>query len=371
MLSVIKLIAIILAFISPKSKAETINEPKWSSLVLPVIKHTDDNIAKPYYYSTHIHLNHSLYNQQDLLIDLDAPFIWHAVNIINPVTGLCIKQDKIWPVAGEQFMMTKSNGRNILSYDNYSTYPTTATVWPTEIGSFPKDVLGVLALLSSLYALPAYLFDPIKQIVSLCLPTSVSTSGVLFFGTGPYYLSPKSNVDITSLLSYTPLIKHPDSFGYFIGVESFVIKNRSIKLSVNTTAKISTLDTYTTLRTDIYNSVHQRFTKVTKRIAPAKIVAPFGLRFNTSSGVIKVPNIDLILQNGKKWSITTSNSVKQVTNEVACLAFIDGGDTSEHAIVIGTHQFEDNFVSFNLEDSTFGLSSSLLPKNISCSNFSF
>ncbi|MFS7981334.1 putative aspartic peptidase domain superfamily, xylanase inhibitor [Helianthus anomalus] len=44
---------------------------------------------------------------------------------------------------------------------------------------------------------------------------------------------------------------------------------------------------------------------------------------------------------------------------------------SEPAIVIGTFQFEDNFLEFNLENSTFGFSSSLLRKQTSCSNFNF
>ncbi|MFS7981282.1 putative aspartic peptidase domain superfamily, xylanase inhibitor, Peptidase family A1 [Helianthus anomalus] len=63
--------------------------------------------------------------------------------------------------------------------------------------------------------------------------------------------------------------------------------------------------------------------------------------------------------------------MKQVTQGVACLAFVDGGATAEHAIVIGTYQFEDNFLVFDLENSTFGFSSSLLHEQTSCSNFNF
>ncbi|GJT99363.1 basic 7S globulin-like protein [Tanacetum coccineum] len=118
-----------------------------------------------------------------------------------------------------------------------------------------------------------------------------------------------------------------------------------------------------------------RFSKVTKPIPRAKPVTPFGLcfkSFTNGTGVsLKVPNIDFSLQEGKKWSISTANSIKQVTDDVACLAFVDGGTTSEHAIVIGTFQFEDNFLMFDLENSTFGFSSSLLSKQTSCANFNF
>ncbi|KAK1440343.1 hypothetical protein QVD17_06168 [Tagetes erecta] len=240
-------------------------------------------------------------------------------------------------------------------------------------GTTATHVKRVVGLSSSQYGLPAYLEDPVERVVALCLPSNVSAPGVLFFGNGPYYLLPRSNVDVRSLLTYTLFLKQPNSFGYFIGVNAIVIKNRSINVPVNATTKISTLDPYTKLRTDIYNNVVRRFSKVTKRIPPAKLVAPFGVCFNTSVNgtkvAIRVPDIDLVVHDGKKWTISTGNSIKQVTEEVACLAFVDAGPTSEHATVIGTYQFEDNFLLFNLENLTFGFSSSLLRRQTSCSNF--
>ncbi|GJX40538.1 basic 7S globulin 2-like protein, partial [Tanacetum coccineum] len=141
---------------------------------------------------------------------------------------------------------------------------------------------------------------------------------------------------------------HENSFGYFIGVNSIVIKKRSIDVLANSTTKISTLEPYTILRTDLYNQVVRRFSVVTKRIPQAKPVAPFGLCFSTFTNStqvsIKVPDIDFSLQDGNKWTISTANSIKKVTKDVACLAFVDGGVTSEHAIIIGTFQMEDNFL---------------------------
>nr|GEX04316.1 basic 7S globulin 2-like [Tanacetum cinerariifolium] len=73
-----------------------------------------------------------------------------------------------------------------------------------------------MAFSSSPYALLAYLSPPPSKKLSSCLPNTLSAPGVLFYGIGPYYLLPKSNVDIRSLLTYTSFFKQPNSSGYFI-----------------------------------------------------------------------------------------------------------------------------------------------------------
>ncbi|XP_071699516.1 chitinase CLP-like [Rutidosis leptorrhynchoides] len=430
----LKLLVIILAFISHEHEAIAEYVPPYSSVVIPVTKHTD--VAKPLYS---VEIMTSFVNKQfrteNSLIDIDAPFIWHncivywhmypgkcpnnrlchypvscedqtctwvrtnysyknplcspetnwsglpsyavdctcPLNVVNPVTGTCggpalLNEDT--------FTVNTSNGRNVFDW-TYNAYPNAACAPSSSYASFPANVTGIMAFSTSLYALPEHLYKPLKKSLSLCLPSTSFARGVMFFGTGPYYLLPHSNVDLTSYLSYTPLLKHPDSFGYFIDVKSIVIKSRFVEIPPNTTTKLSTIDAYTTRRTDIYNSVVRRFSKVTRRLQPAEPVAPFGYCFSTSNNNnmrntgLKVPYIDFVLQGEKKWTISTSNSIKQVTKDVACLAFVDGGATSEPAIVIGTFMFEDNFVVFDLENSTFGFSSSLLHKNTSCSNFNF
>ncbi|KAL8199629.1 hypothetical protein R6Q57_013197 [Mikania cordata] len=362
-------------------------------LLLLMFHHTPHiDAAKPL-YSFQImtsYIGNAQYNHANFLIDIDAPFIWHdcivqwniypgscpnnalcmspvsceeyqcidnpscapetngstlpglgfctcPVNVVNPVTGSCTQALLNY----DEFTMYTSDGRHagVEAFNiYYGAYPNAACVRSSSFASFP---------------------------------TKPSAPGLLFFGTGPYYLLPQSNVDVRSYLTYTPLLKLQDSFGYFISVVSIVIKKRSINVPANTTTKLSTIDPYTTLRTDIYNGVVSRFSKVTKRIPSANPIAPFGLCYNTLTTGLKVPDIDFILPDGKKWSVSTANSIKQVTNEVACLAFVDGGATSEPAIVIGTFQFEDNFLEFDLENSTFGFSSSLLRKQTSCANFNF
>ncbi|XP_076945460.1 putative aspartic proteinase GIP2 [Bidens hawaiensis] len=420
------LIIAILAFISHDHKAIAQYVPPYTSIVVPVTKHTD--AAKPL-YSVEImtaYVN-SLYLRPNFLIDIDAPFIWHdcivqwniypgscpsntlctspvsceefqctdvrttyaydnnpscppitnsstlpgwgfctcPVNVIDPITGSCREALLNY----DEFTVRTSNGRIVFT-GLYGAYPNAACVNSSSLESFPKNVTGVMAFSSSPYALPAYLFEPLKKSLAICLP-STSAPGVLFVGSGPYYLIPNPDVDIRSLLSYTPLLKHPDSFGYYIGVKAIVINNKSVDITGDFSTKLSTLEPYTLLRTDIYNRVIKTFSLATLGMIPlARPVTPFRLCYKTSN-YLKFPNIDLSLQDGNKWTIEMANSIKQVTKDVACLAFVDGGATTEQAIVIGTYQFEDNFLVFDLQNSTFGFSSSLLKQKTSCSSFNF
>ncbi|KAK1416987.1 hypothetical protein QVD17_26108 [Tagetes erecta] len=420
------LIVMLLAFISYEHEAVAQYVPPYTSIVVPVTKHTD--AAKPLYSVrimtayVNMHFLHA-----NFLIDIDAPFIWHdcilqwniypgscpnntlctspvsceeyqctdvrttfsyenpscppvtnsstlpgwgyctcPVNVVDPVTVSCGQAMLNY----DEFTVNTSNGRNVFT-GLYGAYPNAACVNSSAFESFPMNVTGVMAFSSSPYALPAYLYQPLKKTLALCLPSNSFTPGVLFFGTGPYYLLPNSDVDVRSLLTYTPLLKHPDSFGYFIGVKSIVIKTKSIDIPENSSTKLSTLDPYTILRTDIYNRVIKAFSTATIGIPLARPVAPFGLCYWRLTFGLKFPVIDFGLDDGKKWTIYTANSMKQVTKDVACLAFVDGGVMTEHAIVVGTYQFEDNFMVFDLESSTFGFSSSLLKQQTSCSNFNF
>ncbi|KAJ0744879.1 putative aspartic peptidase A1 family, aspartic peptidase domain superfamily, xylanase inhibitor [Helianthus annuus] len=432
MLLLLQFFVLFLAFISLEYESITQYVPPYTTMVSPVHKHID--VATPL-YSVQIDTLWEItrITPANFLIDIDAPFIWHdciqqwnkrpvscpmyrrcispvscedlqctkvrsyysyknpscppetnssrlpglgscscPVNVMNPLTKSCTQALLNY----DDLIVNTTNGRNPFNASPFSTL-NAACAPSSAFKYFPANVTGVMALSLSPYAFQTIFKQAAKKILALCLPSSrnASAPGVLFYGDGPYYFHPHSNVDITSFLSYTPLLKRLDSFGYFIRVNAIVIKQRSIEIPTNATTKLSTTKAYTTLRTDIYNRVVRRFSKVTKRLPLAKPVTPFKLCFRTLvNGTrvgLKVPDISFSLQDGKKWIVSTANSMKQITKHVACLAFVDGGATSEHGIEIGTFQFEDNFVVFDLEKSTFGFSSSLLKKQTSCANFNF
>ncbi|KAL7608202.1 hypothetical protein Lser_V15G13677 [Lactuca serriola] len=430
MLPHLQLILLLLAFISHEPEAIAQYVEPFTSQVAPVTKHTD--AATPL-YSIQMKMAVWVYIPdiyKNFIIDIDAPFTWHdcivdwnswidessnclgcthpvsceeyactdvrtsysyespsclpltntstlpgvedcicPVNVLNPVNGTCGQALLNY----DRFTFRGSDGGNTFRYF-YVTDSTAACAPSSMFESFPAHVSGVMAFSSSPYAFPAYLFQPFKKAFALCLPSSSSAQGVMFFGSGPYYLLPNSDVDLRSFLSYTPLLNHTDSFGYFIGVKSIIIKGMSIVVSKSTT-KLSTIESYTILRADIYKQVVRMFSIATLGILRARSVAPFAFclknRIGHSLASLQIPDIILKLQGGKKWIISSSNSMQQVGKDVACLAIINGGATSEHGIVIGTFQMENNFLLFDLVNSSLGFSSSLLSKKTSCANFNF
>ena len=70
-----------------------------------------------------------------------------------------------------------------------------------------------------------------------------------------------------------------------------------------------------------------------------------------------------------KWSIYGRNSMVQVSDDVMCLGFVDGGENPRNSIVIGGFQLEDVLVQIDFDTSMVGFSPSLLTKQASCSDF--
>ncbi|XP_071742642.1 gamma conglutin 1-like [Rutidosis leptorrhynchoides] len=426
-----QLVLFIMAFMNFSYEHKAIAQwPPYNSIVSQVTKHTDPTNNKPlysveimtkYFWGDFIHTN--------FLIDIDTPFIWYdcilnydsnpTENYTCPSKTVCADpvscgepecRDIQTSSSYKQYSSSCPPATNSLTLPGWSgctcpvsivdpingscgegllgiselyfevpffegLFPNTLCAPSSTFDLFPANVSGVMGLSTSAYALPSHSVTNgvFPRAFSLCLPSSVSKTGVFFLGSSSYYFSPHSKVDVTSYLSYTPLLNHSDSFGYFIGVKSIVIKKRAINVPTNTTTKLSTLEPYTILRSDIYNQVVRRFLKVTRELTMAKPVAPFDFCYEASTNGtkvgLKVPDIDFSLEDGKKWTVHTANSMKQVTKDVACLAFVEGGATSEHGIVIGTHQMEDNFLKFDLVNWTLGFSSSLLTKGTSCASF--
>lgn len=253
---------------------------------------------------------------------------------------------------------------------------------------------GVAGLGHGRIGLPALLSTSLNftRKFAVCLPPSTTSTGVIFFGDGPYVFFP--GIDVSKLLIYTPLIKNPTrvyatdqpySYSYFIKVKSAQINGKQVMINNKGTiggARISTINPYTLLQTSIYNSFTKLFLQEMMRmgqnVTRVSPVPPFGVCFSrkTPDGGIYnrpvIPVIDLVLQNEKVfWRIFETNSMVVVDDDVACLGFLDGGVNQKIGIVIGGYQLEDNLLQFDLESSRLGFTSSLLLRETSCANFNF
>lgn len=134
---------------------------------------------------------------------------------------------------------------------------------------------------------------------------------------------------------------------------------------------------YTTMESTIYGKFIRAYDKAASSMNMTRVasVAPFGLCFN-SKGVgsthegPKVPIIELVLQSETvMWRIFGRNSMVQVSKEVMCLGFLDGGLNSKASIVLGGYQLEDMLLQFEMGTSMLGFSQSLLKRQTTCSNF--
>jgi hypothetical protein len=233
---------------------------------------------------------------------------------------------------------------------------------------------------------------------AVCLSSSTSSDGVIIFGDGPYNFLP--GTDVSTSLRYTPLYVNPVSTAsafsqgepsaeYFIRVNAIRVNNNPIAINGTLLAidsqgnggtKISTVNPYTVLETSIYRAFSSAYVReaASRNISRAPGVGPFGVCFDSKNVVSTrvgpaVPFIDLVLQgqNTPVWTITGSNSMVRVNDDVLCLGFLDGGPGPRTSIVIGGFQVENNLLQFDLAASRLGFSSTLLGRQTTCANFNF
>ncbi|KAL5796747.1 hypothetical protein ACOSQ2_001567 [Xanthoceras sorbifolium] len=232
---------------------------------------------------------------------------------------------------------------------------------------------------------------------AICLASSPTSKGVIFFGNSPYVFLP--GIDVSQSLAFTPLFINPVSTAsaftqgepsaeYFIGVRSIKVDEQVVPL--NTTllsidsqgvggTKISTVNPYTVLENSIFKAVTEAFVNesASRNITRVAGVAPFDVCFDSANILStrlgpSVPTIHLIMQNGNvQWSIFGANSMVPVSNDVWCLGFVNGGSNPRTSIVIGGHQLENNLLQFDLATSRLGFTSTLLARQTTCANFNF
>ncbi|GMN46601.1 hypothetical protein TIFTF001_015783 [Ficus carica] len=247
------------------------------------------------------------------------------------------------------------------------------------LGRNTSPQMSLPTKLSSVYNIPPKF--------SLCIPSSDDYGfGDLFIGGGPYRF-PGGN-DASEWLLYTPLAQSPETGEYFVSVKSIKIDKSAVHFDTSLLdfnqkgvggTKISTATPYGVLHSSIYKAVVGDFAKraAARNITRVASVAPFGTCFSTANvhwtkAGPRVPVIDLELPGNMvslNWRIHGANSMVRVKKDVMCLGFVDGGSKARASIVLGGHQLEDNFLDFDLTRSLLGFSSSLLPRDQTCSHF--
>jgi len=255
---------------------------------------------------------------------------------------------------------------------------------PTLSHGLASGAKGVAGLGPGKIGLPAQLAAAFNfsRKFAMCLSPSSNGDGVIFFGKGPYVLLP--GIDISKILTFTPLITRPSrlphSYGYYIGVTSILVNGKQLHLNSKISTKISTVTPYTIMETSLYGSLSKVFVEEALAANATRMepVAPFHLCFSTRTSTNDVamraamPIIDLVLQDERVfWRIIETNSMVPVGNDTACLGFLDGGRNTGTSIIIGGYQLEDNLLQFDLVSSRLGFTSSLLFRETNCASFNF
>ncbi|GJN16799.1 hypothetical protein PR202_gb03820 [Eleusine coracana subsp. coracana] len=315
----------------------------------------------------------------------------------NPLTGECAITD------ATTFTLSAfaTNGANPLFPVTFMTVGACSTEL-LFLGKFPKDSWGIAAMSRLPESLPTQIASTFKlpNQFALCLPRTGGT-GAAIFGGGPFQLmaSPQP-VELAQDLrqNQIPFVKNPGNGAYYLRVHGINVNSQPVSLPagaldldpssgeggvmLSTTQQyvvsVEGVATYTSLRSDLYRALHNAFNAATSAIPRATAVEPFQLCYQASAalGYAAVPNVDLLLDNGRTWSIPGSDSLVQVDGNTVCFAFQEMTALirvphSSPAVAFGGYQLEDHLLLFDLDKETFAFSGPLAGIRTSCSNFNF
>ncbi|KAI9195524.1 hypothetical protein LWI28_015735 [Acer negundo] len=270
-----------------------------------------------------------------------------------------------------------------------------------------RGAKGMLALGRNSVGLPTQLASffggGLRRKFAICLPSKPKTNGVIFLGDSPYIFYRSYNesktIDVSSRFTYTKLYINPvstagaytrgeQSTEYFVGVNSITVERKPIRinstlLSINNKGfggtKLSTVRPYTVVESSIYRALVKAFDEAiipVWNVSKVKPVKPFNDCYTVGNmGMtplgIGAPDIAFVFENNVKWEIYGANSMVEISHNVYCLGFLDGGSRPRTSIVIGAHQLEDNLLQFDLAASKLAFSQTLILGAIECSNFKF
>ncbi|XP_072985139.1 chitinase CLP-like [Typha latifolia] len=302
---------------------------------------------------------------------------------VNPVTGNCSSGDLTFMPS---VTTNATDGKNPLYQVGFSDLVSSCAP-RSLLSSLPSGATGVAGLgRSSKLSLPCQLssFNLEKQF-ALCLPSG--GAGVAFFGSKPFDLiHMTSDRNISDYLTYTNLLKNPVNPAYYIDAKLVAVNTEAVPLPAHALelhkkangggVTLTTAIPYTALRSDIYKPFLKAYDEASSYIQRVAPVKPFELCYNsTTMGSTRmgyaVPQIDLVLNGGKNWTIFGGNSIVQVDPVTACFGFVDAGPKADKAIQIGGFQMENILVLFDLERKRMGYTGLLFGIMTTCSNFNF
>ncbi|KAL7101972.1 hypothetical protein ACP275_08G089900 [Erythranthe tilingii] len=267
------------------------------------------------------------------------------------------------------------------------------------LGDLAGPALGVIALGRTRISLQAQLASAfkIREKFTLCVPPAGGDGNLIVGGTA--YSKPFEEISKSVLT--TRLVRNPvgssggDVIGnfsreYYIDVKSIKVGSKTLSLnktllSINKKdgsggTTIRTVRHYTGLQRSLYRVLVKEFAEAAASMNITRVanVAPFGACFDSKTVLSskmgpQVPTIDLVLEKKSVyWRFYGSNSMVKVSNDVICLAFVEGainlsGPTT--SIEVGGYQMENHLLEFDVASSKLGFSSSLLLHDTSCSKF--
>ncbi|KAK1652383.1 hypothetical protein QYE76_070188 [Lolium multiflorum] len=309
----------------------------------------------------------------------------------NPVNGRCGHDD----ATTITLVANATDGKNPLFPVSFRAVGSCA---PGELlASLPAGAAGVAGLSRLPLSLPwqvGYRLGVPKQF-ALCLPGGSGSDGVAVFGGGPFQLLGSPPVELAAgiLQNQLPLLRNPkiNNGAYYFQITGIAVNEHKVPTALGAFdidshagtggAVFSTVTPYTALRPDIYRPLHDAFDAAPSGIARAPPMAPFDMCYEASTlGVTRlgyaVPNIDLMLDGGRNWTLFGGSSLVQVNEHTVCFAIVEmepsmPAAANSPAVIIGGFQMKEHLLMFDLEKGTFGFSGPLSGIRTGCSNFNF
>ncbi|XP_068333891.1 probable aspartic proteinase GIP2 [Pyrus communis] len=278
----------------------------------------------------------------------------------NRITQIAIQGDLVEDITAINQVTdgSKTGSKSITTVDYNFQFSCAPMLLLYGLASGAKGMLGLgRTQMSMTSQISAQLSSKLQFIICLS-----SSNGVVLHENG--HRSSNFRTKIPDSMIYTPLVNQVETpHEYVINLKSIKISGKKLSLGIEEgKIKLSTIVPYTTMESSIYATFTKAYEQAATSMNITRVspVAPFGQCFSSreNDGTLvgpKVPAIDLVLQSEMvKWRIHGRNSMVQVSDEVMCLGFLDGGLNLKTSMVIGGYQLEDTLLHFDVGASRLG-----------------